>query len=217
MGLRTLTGLDAGDLAAASAAAAPAMEDDRAARIGGVASVGPLAKADAFTATFHSITCNDTLWQGDRLTLMKESAELGAKYPLTGWSAIAQPCLSWKRPNLTMPTPTGKGVPPVLMVQSVNDPATPMEGASRAHNAFEGSRLLTVTGEGDHGVYASENPCVDDIVEAFIVDGAVPTGDLTCTGTALPKPGDAPKPEASRNNVLDRLAHLHRTVGSPRR
>ncbi|MFE9745453.1 alpha/beta hydrolase [Saccharothrix saharensis] len=84
--------------------------------------------------------------------------------------------------------PTGKGVPPVLMVQSERDPATPLEGAQRAHRNFAGSRMLTVTDEGDHGIYGFGNPCVDEVAEAFIVDGVVPPHDVTCPGTPLPDP-----------------------------
>ncbi|GAA1330073.1 hypothetical protein GCM10009660_02010 [Catellatospora bangladeshensis] len=109
---------------------------------------------------------------------------------MAGWYQTTAPCAFWKRPPLRLKTPTGKGVPPVLMVQSVRDPATPLEGAQRAHQRFANSRLLTVVDEGDHGVYAFGNPCVDDVVESFIVDGKVPSEDSTCPGVPLPDPTD---------------------------
>jgi len=34
------------------------------------------------------------------------------------------PCFYWDRPDLTMHTPTGKGLPTMPMVLSVHDPAT---------------------------------------------------------------------------------------------
>ncbi|MBP2327573.1 pimeloyl-ACP methyl ester carboxylesterase [Kibdelosporangium banguiense] len=146
---------------------------------------------DAITATMSAITCNDTPWHGDRTSLIRESERQGRRYPLPGWYSIFQQCVFWKRPNLFLPQPTGQGVPPVLMVQSTHDPAAPIEGAERAHRRFTGSRLLTVTGEGDHTIYAGGNPCVDNQVEAFLVDGVVPAGDLSCPGMPLPQP-DAP-------------------------
>lgn len=144
--------------------------------------------ADAGNATFHSIICNDTPFRGDRDFLIRESAELGKRYPLVGYQQLAAPCASWQRPPLRLKTPNGQGVPPLLMVQSVRDPATPLEGAVRAHQKFAGSRLLTVTDEGDHGIYSFGNPCVDDIVESFVVDGVVPPRDLSCAGMPLPAP-----------------------------
>jgi pimeloyl-ACP methyl ester carboxylesterase len=81
-------------------------------------------------------------------------------------------------------------VPPVLIVQSVHDPATPIEGARRAHEAFENSRMLTITDEGDHGIYAGGNVCADTVVEKYLVDGIVPE-DSTCPGMPLPVPAGA--------------------------
>ncbi|MFJ6672173.1 alpha/beta hydrolase [Actinosynnema sp. NPDC091369] len=143
---------------------------------------------DASSATLYAVTCNDTEFRHNRATLAAEAERLGARYPLYGYYQRLAPCAFWDRPPLEMKKPTGKGVPPVLMVQSERDPATPLEGAERAHRNFAGSRLLTVTDEGDHGIYAFGNPCVDEVVEAFIVDGAVPPHDLTCPGMPLPDP-----------------------------
>jgi pimeloyl-ACP methyl ester carboxylesterase len=144
--------------------------------------------ADAGNGTFHAIVCNDTQFKGDRRFLERRSAELGKQFPLIGWYQVIAPCATWERPPLRLKTPTGQGVPPVLMVQSVRDPATPLEGAQRAHQKFAGSRLLTVTDEGDHGIYAFGNPCVDKVVESFVVDGVVPPRDSTCAGVPLPVP-----------------------------
>jgi hypothetical protein len=79
----------------------------------------------------------------------------------------------------------------VLMVQSVRDPATPLEGAQRAHRNFKNSVLLTVEDEGDHGIYGFNNKCVNDVVERYLVDGIPPAKDLSCPGIPLPEPGGA--------------------------
>ncbi len=149
---------------------------------------GDVRYPDASTATLYGITCNDTRFKGGREYLAKEAERQGKLYPLIGYYQILAPCAFWNRPPLHLKTPTGKGVPPILMVQSVRDPATPLEGAQRAHEKFAGSRLLTVTDEGDHGIYGFGNPCVDDLVESFIVDGKVPAKDVTCPGIPLPAP-----------------------------
>ncbi|CCH34535.1 alpha/beta hydrolase [Actinosynnema sp. NPDC047251] len=154
---------------------------------------------DATNATLYSVACNDTKFQGGRDHLAREANRLGKQYPLIGSYQLLAPCAFWNRPPLHLKTPTGKGVPPILMVQSVRDPATPVEGAQRAHEKFAGSRLLTVTDEGDHGIYGFGNQCVDNVVESFIVDGKVPTKDLTCKGTPLPDPT---KPTINTRNHL---------------
>jgi len=149
----------------------------------------PLAP-DSLDATFLHILCNDTPWQGDRESLLASSQEQGEAYPLVGWGTLSNPCITWNRPPVTLLTPNGAGVPPVLMVQNERDPATPIEGALRARDGFAGARLLTVIDEGDHTTYlsASPNDCVNNAVEDYLVDGMVPAADTSCPGTPIPPP-----------------------------
>lgn len=152
---------------------------------------------DATNATFWSVPCNETVWSGDRQSVVSESQRVGEQYPLTGWSRVIEPCVFWANEPVALPTPTGAGLPSVLMVQSTHDAATPLEGATRAHERFAGSRMLTVTNEGDHGLYAGGNACVDRIVESFLVDAVVPIQDTSCKGMPLPNPATA-RAEAPR-------------------
>jgi pimeloyl-ACP methyl ester carboxylesterase len=145
---------------------------------------------DAGTGTLYTILCNDTPFQGGRKYLERDAVRDGAKWPLFGYYQIMGPCAYWDRPNVQLKQPTGIGVAPTLMVQSVRDPATPLEGAQRAHRNFRNSVLLTVENEGDHGIYGFNNKCVNDIVERYLVDGAPPAKDLTCPGIPLPAPGE---------------------------
>ncbi|WP_329789373.1 alpha/beta hydrolase [Lentzea sp. DG1S-22] len=151
---------------------------------------------DAQLGTAYSILCNDTPFRGDRKYLERDGTRDGAKWPLVGYTQIAGPCAFWDRPDIRLKQPTGTGVAPTLMVQSVRDPATPIEQARRAHRNFENSVLLTVEDEGDHGIYGFGNQCVDDVVERYLVDGVTPAGDLKCPGVPLPAPG-----EATRNSL----------------
>ncbi|MGH3940450.1 MAG: alpha/beta hydrolase [Pseudonocardiaceae bacterium] len=149
----------------------------------------PLAP-DSFNATFLHILCNDTSWRGNRESLLAGSQQQGEAYPLVGWGTLSNPCITWHRPDVSLRTPNGQGVPPVLMVQNERDPATPIEGALRARDGFAGARLLTVTDEGDHTTYASSSPntCVNDAVEDYLLDGVVPEGDTSCPGNPIPPP-----------------------------
>jgi pimeloyl-ACP methyl ester carboxylesterase len=174
--------------------------------------LGAPVSPDAETATFYAVRCNDTPWTGSRSSLIKDSRALGARYPLRGYALILEPCVFWKRPPLTLPKVTGKGLPPMLVLQSVNDPATLYEGAVRATKATRGARLLTVTNEGDHGVYASDNECVNRVVETFLTTGVLPRAGATCRGVGLPVPTSA-EPALTELNpqaVTERLAGLAR-------
>ncbi|MER6365502.1 alpha/beta hydrolase [Kitasatospora sp. NPDC001527] len=94
--------------------------------------------------------------------------------------AFSAVCASWPAPTAPPVRVTGAGLPPTLMLNSVHDPATPVEAALSAHRALRGSRLVTVTGNGDHGQYPGPNPCVRSIVESYLLTGTIPPADLTC-------------------------------------
>jgi pimeloyl-ACP methyl ester carboxylesterase len=163
---------------------------------------------DAQNGTAYSIICNDTPFRGGRQYLERDAARDGAKWPLVGYYQIMGPCAFWDRPNVTLKHPDGSGVAPTLMVQSVRDPATPLEGARKAHRNFANSVLLTVENEGDHGIYGLGNKCVNDIVERYLVDGITPAEDLTCQGIPLPAPGDA-----QTGNTLTKAHELAARLG----
>ena len=75
------------------------------------------------------------------------------------------------------------------MVNSVGDPSTPYAGALRAHHGFRNSRLLTIRDEGDHVSYGRNgNPCVDQAIHDFLLDGHLPHRDIECPGQPLPEP-----------------------------
>ena len=71
------------------------------------------------------------------------------------------------------------GVPPVVVIGTTNDPATPYEQAEEAAGVVEGSVLVTY--EGDiHTAYHSISDCVDDAVTPYLVALTVPAAGLRC-------------------------------------
>ncbi|MFJ9696037.1 alpha/beta hydrolase [Kitasatospora sp. NPDC101183] len=156
-------------------------------------SAGPDAKALAhkafgqylgpdFTAEYFSVTCSDTPWNRDMDTWVERGADLSAKYPLVGPRTLAfsAVCAAWPTDPAPKVKITGAHLPTTLMLNSVHDPATYYEAALGAHRALRGSRLVTVTGSGDHGQYPTANTCVTDVVERYLLDDRAPEHDLTC-------------------------------------
>ncbi len=141
-----------------------------------------------FLAEYFAVTCGDTPWTRDLSVWAEVGAENTARWPLVGARTLAfsAVCASWPAPTATRVRVTGAGLPPTLMLNSVHDPATSYEAALSAHRALRGSRLVTVTGNGDHGQYPGPNACVRSVVESYLLAGKVPAGDLTC-----PPPGSA--------------------------
>jgi len=138
-------------------------------------------------ATFYATTCNDSQWNTDQQYWDDYGTTEGEKYPLAGYSKSSQACAYWDRTDLELPELDGSDLPPLLIVQSRNDPATAFEGALKTHEALGSSVLITVEDEGDHGIYGlGGNSCVDDVVGEFLTTGAAPEDDVTCEGVGLP-------------------------------
>ncbi|MER7706633.1 alpha/beta hydrolase [Kitasatospora sp. NPDC097605] len=135
-----------------------------------------------FLAEYFAVTCNDTPWTRDLSVWAERGAESTARRPLAGARTLAfsAVCASWPKSAAPRVRVTGAGLPPTLMLNSVHDPATPIESALSAHQALRGSRLVTVAGNGDHGQYPGPNACVRSAVESYLLAGTVPPGDLTC-------------------------------------
>lgn len=142
-----------------------------------------------FFADYFAVTCGDTPWNRNSRYWVAKSAEATSSHPLAGARELtfASICANWPRSKAPHINVTGEGLPPVLMLNSTNDPATYYEAAVRAHRGLAGSRLVTVNG-GDHGQFQNNNPCVDAHVEAYLLDGTLPAEDVGCAGTPLPDP-----------------------------
>jgi pimeloyl-ACP methyl ester carboxylesterase len=71
-----------------------------------------------------------------------------------------------------------RGLPPILVVSTTNDPATPYKaGVDLAQQL--GGTLLTFDGT-QHTVVFQGNACVDDIAARYLVDVTVPPPDTRC-------------------------------------
>ncbi|MDF2509316.1 MAG: peptidase [Microbacterium sp.] len=74
---------------------------------------------------------------------------------------------------------TAEGAGPILVIGTTNDPATPYEWSESLADQLEEGVLITRVGEGHTG-YNKGNICVDDAVEAFLLDDVVPDDGLRC-------------------------------------
>jgi pimeloyl-ACP methyl ester carboxylesterase len=102
------------------------------------------------------------------------------RYPLFGAPlAIGLlTCAQW--PGARDPYPTGPadGAPPIVVVGTTGDPATPYEHSPRLAEMLGVGVVLTWDGEG-HTAYP-ETRCVTDAVNAYLVELEVPRDGLTC-------------------------------------
>jgi pimeloyl-ACP methyl ester carboxylesterase len=71
------------------------------------------------------------------------------------------------------------GAPPIVVVGTTRDPATPFEEAVALADQLDSGVLVSRDGDGHTG-YNSGNDCVDQAVEGYLVDGTVPEDGLEC-------------------------------------
>ncbi|MFL6061056.1 MAG: alpha/beta hydrolase [Marmoricola sp.] len=72
-----------------------------------------------------------------------------------------------------------KGAPPIVVVGTTRDPATPLAWAQALARELDSGRLVTRDGDGHTG-FQRGNSCVDDAVENWLVSGTVPRANLMC-------------------------------------
>lgn len=73
----------------------------------------------------------------------------------------------------------GEGAAPIVVTGTTRDPATPMEWAEALADQLESAVLVRRDGDG-HTAFNMGNACVDDALEAYLIDGQVPEDGLTC-------------------------------------
>ena len=69
--------------------------------------------------------------------------------------------------------------PPVMIIGTTRDPATPYEWAQSLHKEIVSSRLLTLDADGHTG-HGRGSICIDSAVDAYLLKGLIPAKDLLC-------------------------------------
>jgi len=94
------------------------------------------------------------------------------------WSNIS--CSYWQAEATGVPKEiTAPGTPTILVVGTVNDPATPYAWSQALAAQLSKGVLLTLDGDG-HTAYYQGSKCIDEIVDYFYLTGEAEDG-ITCT------------------------------------
>jgi len=118
---------------------------------------------------------NDTAAEDATMKRIEKGAPTFAPY----WQG-PDLCEQWPYPpSGTREKIAAVGAPPIVVVGTTNDPATPYAWSESLAEQLESGVLVTRVGEGHTG-YNKGNSCVDQAVERFLIDGAVPEDGLRC-------------------------------------
>ncbi|CAN7439744.1 MULTISPECIES: alpha/beta hydrolase [Microbacterium] len=136
---------------------------------------------DNSAEAFRAYNCMDYPVEDDPAAEAATNAKIAEGAPTIApyWTG-PDSCAVWPYP------PTGtrgeikaEGAGPILVIGTTNDPATPYEWSESLAKQLEEGILITRVGEGHTG-YNKGNACVDDAVEAFLLDDVVPEDGLRC-------------------------------------
>jgi pimeloyl-ACP methyl ester carboxylesterase len=132
---------------------------------------------DAYTAN----TCLDFKAPTDVATYTDWAKKLKASAPhfaeLIAYNDLA--CAFWPvAPERTPATVSGAGAPPIVVVGTTGDPATPYAWAQALAKELTSAVLVTHDGEG-HTAYLTDS-CVQRAVDDYLLGLTVPKAGLTC-------------------------------------
>ena len=88
-------------------------------------------------------------------------------------------CVDWPVAPTPLTSTGAPGSPPILVISTTGDPATPYEGGVAVADALENGILITNEGDG-HTVVLDGKACIDDLVNAYLVDDVIPEDGTTC-------------------------------------
>lgn len=131
---------------------------------------------------FIAINCLDYPVESDPKVLSLQAEELREAAPYTarpnGYGDLV--CQNWPHPPRLDKGPVkGIGAPPVLIVGTTGDPATPYDWSVSLANQLDSAVLVTYVGEG-HLAYDEGDPCINDPVDTYFLTGALPADGLRC-------------------------------------
>ncbi|MCL7491768.1 alpha/beta hydrolase [Streptomyces sp. MCA2] len=156
-----------------------------AARVGGVPArpVGRDELPPQDQLALRAISCRDTSERYGEDDFPRAERELTQASPLFGpdIAPTLLDCHDWPvAGDDSSREVAAPDAPPLLLVATTNDPATPYEGAFNMARALDNSSVvLTFRGEG-HAAYTTGDPCIHQHVDGFLLDGTLPKPHTSC-------------------------------------
>ena len=129
----------------------------------------------------YAVNCVDRPYPKDNAAYQRVADSLGSSAPRLG-PAVAwgsQACARWPVPATGRPhAVSGTGSPPIVVIGTTRDPATPYVWAVGLAKQLEHGILLTFRGDG-HTAFGRSNACIADPVNTYLLTTRAPTA-RTC-------------------------------------
>jgi pimeloyl-ACP methyl ester carboxylesterase len=131
---------------------------------------------------FFAVTCLDRESDSTEAELAARADQWAQEAPTFGrylaWSEAA--CAEWPVPGQGETRQvTAAEAGPIVVIGNTHDPATPLPWAQRLAENLADAHLIVWDSDG-HTAYGNGSQCVQDAVDAYLVDGTLPAPDLVC-------------------------------------
>lgn len=160
---------------------AAALADADRGRVDGIRSLFDLYAGAADEAAYNAVVCTDTPVPAGPEAWDRLADDLAARSPRFGafLANEVRACAHWPVRASTAPEPVSPtGIPPILVLSTTGDAATPVENALRVAATLDGAGLVTVE-DTSHTAYG-RNFCVEQIVADYVATGDVPSAIHRC-------------------------------------
>ncbi len=131
---------------------------------------------------YFAVSCLDNDWPDDPAAVLAAGERAVEDSPIVGEEIVDDyvRCALWPTEPKPLAPVTAKGAPPIVVVSSTGDPATPHEWGENVAERLDKGVLVTFDGFG-HTAFAHGNSCIDGAVAPYLVEGTVPSDGLRCT------------------------------------
>jgi pimeloyl-ACP methyl ester carboxylesterase len=138
---------------------------------------------DSSQPAFWAIGCRDGPSVGGPDAYEAAEPQFSAAAPRVGVALLNAGliCAYWPVPPVKNVAPIRvDGTPPILVIGTTNDPATPLKWAQGLAGELSSGVLLTAEGTQHTSFATAGNSCVDDKVTRYLVDLQPPPNDTKC-------------------------------------
>lgn len=130
----------------------------------------------------YAVNCWDKPATPGTAATARLADEWASRFPTFGrylaWGNL--PCATWPGHSSVAPhAATAEGSPPIVVVGTANDPATPVEWARSLAAQLSRGVYLEWSGDG-HTAYQRGSTCIDEEIDAYLLEGTVPADGTIC-------------------------------------
>lgn len=132
------------------------------------------------TFAISAVNCLDRPGVADEEWVEREAERLAEEFPTFGPMLGGSACAQWPVPPLREPAPiAAEGAGPIVVIGTTGDPATPYQWSQSLAEQLDSGVLLTFEGNG-HTAYGRSGGCIEEQVDAYLLEDTVPEDGLTC-------------------------------------